>query len=185
MSLAKELAKRLSRGFQAPWESPLLTVGLGLISCTSYLRMMIVTKIFTLAIECVAGMYYKDEYRFVIQIPTESTLEDLASCILGMIDFDNEHASEFFLANGLRGKKIWLTADGEWDEDDSAMWDRRLSQIFPLPKHKKLFYIYDFGESWSFQITKKGKEMPALRDVEYPCYIEEIGTKPIQYDEAS
>lgn len=138
-------------------------------------------RIFNITIVCVDGAYLAEEYRCVLQVPVDSTLGDLASLILGMVNFDDDHLSEFYVANGLRGKKTWFTADGEWDEDDSRMWDVVLSEIFPLPKHKKLFYIYDFGDSWYFQITKKGKEMPALQDVEYPCIVEEKGLKPEQY----
>jgi hypothetical protein len=138
-------------------------------------------NIFNISIKCIEGRFFVEEFRFLLQMPMESTLEDLASCILGMVDFDGDHASEFYLANARRGKKTWFTTDGEWDEDDSWMWRRRLSDIFPLPKHKKLFYIYDFGDSWLFEITKKGRQIPALPEIEYPRIVEKIGTKPEQY----
>jgi len=141
------------------------------------------TNIFNIAIKCIEGAYFEDEYSFVLHISVESSLEDLASCILGVVDFDGDHVSEFHLANGRRGRKTWLTTDGEWDEDDSGTWRRRLSDIFPLPKHKKLYYTYDFGDSWLFEITKNGRQIPALPDVEYPCIMEEIGKKPKQYGE--
>ncbi len=137
--------------------------------------------IFTLSIACIAGRHLTEEYRFVLDVPADSTLDDLASFILGMVDFDGEHLSEFYVANGLRGKKTWFTADGEWDEDDSDMWDIRLSDIFPLGRNKKLYYVYDFGASWCFEITKKGKETTALAGLEYPCIVSQEGAKPAEF----
>jgi hypothetical protein len=126
-------------------------------------------------------MHLTEGYRFVMEVPVDSTLAELASFILGMVNFDTEHLDEFYLANSKRGKKTWFTTDGEWYKDDSAVEDICLSKIFPLPKPKKLFYLYDFGDSWCFEITKKGKEKLANPDVEYPCIVEEEGLKPEQY----
>ena len=137
--------------------------------------------ILTLSIACVGGMYLTEEYRCVLEVPVDSTLADLASFVLGIADFDGDHLDDFYLANSTRGKKTWFTADGKWDPDDSAMWELCLSKVFPLPKPKKLYYLYDFGNSWCFEITKKGKETIAHRDVEYPCIVEEIGRRPKQY----
>lgn len=137
--------------------------------------------ILALSIVCVGGMHLTEDYRFVLEVPVNSTLAELASFILDVVNFDDEHQDEFYLANSTRGKKTWFMTDGEMDEDDNAMWDLCLSKIFPLPKHKKLFYLYDFGDSWCFEITKKGKETLAQPDVEYPCIVEEVGIKPEQY----
>ncbi|MDB5907394.1 MAG: hypothetical protein JWP34_1508 [Massilia sp.] len=139
------------------------------------------SEIVTLSIECVGGIYLEEEYGFTLEAPVDSTLEDLASDILDVVDFDGDHFSDFFLANGLRGKKTFLTADGEPGEVDETVWNRRLSEIFPLDKHKKLFYVYDFGASWTFQITKKGKLTTARADIDYPNIAEERGSKPLEY----
>ena len=137
--------------------------------------------VFTLSVACIAGRYLTEEYRFVLDVRADSTLDDLASFILGMVDFDGDHLSEFYLANGLRGKKTWFTVDGEWDEDDGDVWDRRLCDIFPLGRNKKLYYVYDFGASWCFEIIKKGRETSALVGQEYPCIVTQQGAKPIEY----
>jgi hypothetical protein len=137
--------------------------------------------IFTLLIECVGGRYLKEAYQFAIEAPVELTLGDLASHILWMVDFEeDDHLDEFYLANGLRGKKTWFTPDGEWDDDEHVM-DMQLSAIFPLPKGKKLYYFYDFGASWCFQITKRGKETQSQPELEYPCIVSEAGLKPKEF----
>jgi hypothetical protein len=139
------------------------------------------SRIFHLSIGCIAGRYLTEEFRFVLDVPADSTLDDLASFILGMIDFDGDHLSAFDVANGLRGKKTWFTADGEWDEDNGDMGDIRLSNVFPLGRNKKLYYVYDFGSSWCFEIIKKGRETDALVGQDYPCIVSQEGGKPLEY----
>jgi hypothetical protein len=139
------------------------------------------SEIFTLSIECVGGRYLREPYQFVIEAPVELTLGDLASLILGMLDFEGDHLDQFYLANGVRGKKTWFTSDDEWDDDDAHVMDIQLSAIFPLPKHKKLFYLYDFGASWRFQISKRGKATRSRPEIEYPCIVSETGLKPEEF----
>ena len=139
------------------------------------------SEIFTLSIACVSGMYLTEDYSFVQNVSTDYTLGELASDILAMAKFDGDHMAEFYVANGPRGKKTRLTADGEWDGDDSAMWELPLSGIFPLAKHKKLFYIYDFGASWIFEIRKKGKATLPVAGLKYPYLVSEEGTRPVEY----
>lgn len=62
-------------------------------------------KICTLSVTCVSGRYLSQAYRFVLAVPAESTLDELATCILEVVDFDGDHLSIFYLANGLRGKR--------------------------------------------------------------------------------
>jgi hypothetical protein len=138
--------------------------------------------IFTLAIECVGGRHLNAPYKFVLAVLVESTLGDLASSILGMLDFDgDDHLDEFYLANNQRGKRTWLTPAGAWDEDGEHVKALRLADIFPLPKNKKLYYLYDLGACWRFQISKQGKQTEALADTPYPCVVSETGTVPQEY----
>lgn len=139
------------------------------------------SAIFTLSIECVGGMYLEGPYRFVIEAPVEWALGDLASHILEMVDFEGDHLAEFYLANGPHGRKTWLTPNGEWAADDAGVMDIRLSAIFPLPKNKMLYYFYDFGASWRFQITKRGKETRRQPGFEYPRIVSETGLKPKEF----
>lgn len=140
--------------------------------------------IFKLAIECVGGMHLKAPYQFVLEAEVEATLGDLASSILDTLDFEErEHLDEFYLANNERGKRTWLTPDGKWDggDDDGQVMALRLSEIFPLPKNKKLYYFFDFGASWCFQISKQGKQTEALAAAQYPRVVSETGTKPKEF----
>ena len=137
-------------------------------------------KIFTLSVSCVAGMHLSQAYRFVLALRAESTLDELASCILDVVDFDGDHLSSFYLANGPRGKRTWFTTDGTFDED-TGVPDTRLCDIFPLERHKKLYYDYDPGASWRFEIVRKGRETNAAAGQSYPCLMLEEGVKPLEY----
>lgn len=138
--------------------------------------------IFTLAIDCVGGRYLNESYRYVIETPVELTLGELASHILGMLEFEEtDHLDEFYLANSLGGKRTHLTPDGEWDDDSAQVMKIPLSAVFPLPKNKKLFYLFDFGASWRFQITKQGRQTEAQPGTEYPRVVSETGVKPKEF----
>lgn len=116
----------------------------------------------------------------MVELPADSTLDDLASCILDVVDFDGDHLSAFYTANSARGRQSPLVANAGLDDDD-ALWDLRLRDIFPLGRNKKLYYQYDFGSSWYFEITKKGKDTPAGAGLEYPRLVSEEGAKPLEY----
>jgi len=118
-------------------------------------------KIFTLSISCIAGAYLSQAYRFELALAAESTLDELASYILDVIDFEGDHLSTFHLANSPGGRRTWLTARGAWDEDDEEARDLRLCDLYPLEKHKKLYYDYDPGAGWWDGVSKSsGKAGP-------------------------
>lgn len=135
-------------------------------------------KILTLSITCISGSYLTQPYRCVLALPVESTLDDLASCILDVVDFDGDHLSCFYLANVPRGKRTWF--GGEWGEEADVA-DTRLCDIFPLERRKKLYYEYDPGASWRFDIVRKGREADAVPGQSYPCLVLEEGVKPQEY----
>ncbi len=142
--------------------------------------------IYTLSIECVFGMYLKESFLRVVEVPSDMTLGDLHALIKDLTGFDDDHLSTFYTANTLRGKKVWFTESGEWEDDDDAedgasLWDIPLHDVFPLPKHKKLYYWFDFGDDWMFEIRKKGKDGTPASATRYPRVIHEEGPKPEQY----
>lgn len=139
------------------------------------------SAILTLSITCVTGRYLTAPYRFTIKTRDDATLADLQSCILDMVNFDGDHLADFYLANGPYGRQTFLTPDGEWDDDNDAIWKRRLADLFPLPKHKKLYYLYDMGASWRFEISKRGVPRAALPGGTYPLLVSEEGIKPLEY----
>lgn len=142
--------------------------------------------IYKLSIECVFGAYLEERFLRVVEVPSDMTLGDMHFLMLDLAGFDNDHMSTFYMANSLGGKKIYFTEDGEWEETHDEMmpdylWNIPLHNVWPLPKHKKPYYLFDYGDAWTFDIRKKGKEAAPVAEVNYPRIIQEEGPKPDQY----
>ena len=135
--------------------------------------------IITLKLQSAFGSFdeeSKDWYR-VIEIESISDLETLHYAIQDAIDFDDDHMYEFFIANSYRSsEKV------RFDNENQGLWEYSIDDLFPLPKHKKLFYLFDYGDSWYFRITKsriKPKQKEA--GVTYPRVVDQSGENPEQY----
>lgn len=139
------------------------------------------SAIYTLSIACVGGRYLMEEFRFAMEVLANSTLGDLAFGILETAEFDGDHLSEFYLSNGLRAKKRTGLAAGRVDDEDSPMDDIRLLDIFPLATKQMLYYEYDPGDQWCFEIIKQGPDTLPQKGVQYPRVVEEHGNKPVEY----
>jgi hypothetical protein len=137
-------------------------------------------KIHTLSITCLAGRHLSQAYRFVVAMPSEATLDDLAFCILDTLDFDGDHLADFYVANTPRGKRTWFTPSGDWEDGGNDL-NPRLCDIFPLEKHKKLYFEYDPGASWRFEIARTGRETNAVAEQAYPYLVREEGVKPLEH----
>lgn len=116
-------------------------------------------------------LFYGD-WTATLEIEGSDTLEDLHLAIQDAVDFDNDHLYEFYIARTLRSR-------------DRIRYDNEevtLDSIFPLATGKKLFYLFDYGNSWYFQIgSGRKRPFPAVVGIQYPRIIAESGTKPQQY----
>jgi hypothetical protein len=104
-------------------------------------------------------------------------LEDLHFAILNSVGFDNDHLYEFFVSRteSSYNKK-------QFDEENAMVFDTTLEGLYPLGKNLKLFYMFDYGDSWTFKVTKtRRKAKEPIEGVSYPDLIDEKGEKPIQY----
>ena len=135
--------------------------------------------IITLKLEGAYGSFDKaseDWYR-MIEIESKSDLEALHLCIQDAVNFDNDHLYEFFIANSVRSSD-----KRRFDDENQGLWEYSIGDLFPLPKHKKLFYLFDYGDSWYFRITKTRKKMKQKETgVNYPRVVEKVGKNPEQY----
>jgi len=135
--------------------------------------------VITLKLESAYGCFDEESkiwYR-LIEIEEDADLETLHLAIQASVDFDNDHLYEFFIANNPTGGE-----KERFDDENGGLWERPIGKMFPLPNHKKLFYLFDYGESWYFKITKgRKKPMPAESGVRYPRIVEVVGKNPQQY----
>jgi hypothetical protein len=135
--------------------------------------------IWTLRIKCVRGRFLREEFVRIIEIDSGTDLLDLHDVIQDAVGFDRDHMFEFFAGRHERNPKVLFD---DSDGSDGSCPDMTLEQVFPLENKCKLYYHFDFGDDWYFEIAKtrtKPKE-PEPR-VKYPRVIERIGPKPQQY----
>jgi hypothetical protein len=131
--------------------------------------------IWTLKVALLAGRYAKSACIRIIEIDSSATLEYLHLAIQKAVDFDNDHLYEFFIARTDHSReKVRCDCDNE----GRIM----LADLFPLPKGRKLFYYFDYGDSWVFEVSRTRKAPFApVSGVAYPIVIEKIGENPEQY----
>ena len=90
--------------------------------------------ILTLTIECVWGVYLKEECIRVIEIDEKASLYDLHDAIQDAVNFGRDHPFEFFLANSSSpyAAKKWLTEKEEWEDKEDDFCRIRLMDIWPM-----------------------------------------------------
>ncbi len=133
--------------------------------------------IWILKAELLFGAYAEEEWEGTIEIDSSSTLEDLHFTLQHILNFDNDHLYEFFVSRTERSHK-----QIRYDDDNELVYEVTLEELYPLEKNNKLFYLFDYGDSWTFKITKSRKKaQEPVQGVEYPRLIEEVGIKPEQY----
>jgi hypothetical protein len=141
-------------------------------------------EIYTLTIELESGRYVSSSWKRVIEISEETVLFDLHLYIQKIIGFNNDHPFEFFIGKSWRKRERVFGDKGEFgfedeDEDEEGL-DTKLNEIYPL-EGSKLYYYFDFGDSWMFKIKKGKKKKYIEKGVEYPRVIESEGENPEQY----
>ena len=140
--------------------------------------------IFTLKVTLLGGMYAESECVRTIEIDSSSSLDELHLAILHAVGFDNDHLYEFYVSRTERSRDRirFSNFDGNDFEEDGDSDEMTLESLFPLQKRKKLYYLFDFGDSWRFKITKSRKKpTEPVKGVRYPQIVERIGDDPEQY----
>ena len=138
--------------------------------------------IITLRVQCVWGMHLQEECVRVIEIEDSASLLDLHAAIQDSVGFDYDHLFEFFAGRNHRHRKL-VFADGvDWEYEAEALDEVTLERVYPLPKSMKLYYHFDFGDDWHFEIRKSRKKpVQPEAGVKYPRVVERIGPDPQQY----
>ena len=138
--------------------------------------------ILTLTVECISGAYLKETCLRIIQIDEKANLYELHDAIQDAFEFGRDHPFEFFLANSASpwAKKQWLSGKEEWADKEDDFWRICLMDIWPTGR-RKLYYLFDFGDNWIFEIRKKRGSKEPEHKIKYPRLIEAIGHNPEQY----
>ena len=132
----------------------------------------------TLTIKLVHDSRPKEkQWQCTLEIPVDYSLEDLHYEIQAAVNFDNDHLYEFYIA------KTHSSANAEVIQCDyNAIETTTIADITLKMKGKKLFYLFDYGDNWLFQISKSRKKPfePKARAI-YPRIAFKQGRKPKQY----
>ena len=138
--------------------------------------------ILTLTVECVYGAYRKDVCIRVIEIDETACLYNLHEAIQDAIGFGQDHPFQFFLANRASpfGRREWLTEKEEWDDREEDFYRISLKDIYPLGR-KRLYYLFDFGDNWTFDVLRDRKKKEPEKGIKYPRVVKVIGPNPMQY----
>ncbi len=59
------------------------------------------------------------------------------------------HLYEFYIANSQRSRE-----KTRFDDENEKVFNMTVATLYPLQKHKKIFYFFDHGDSWLFRISK-------------------------------
>lgn len=133
--------------------------------------------IWTIKVTLLAGMYATSDCVRVIEMDSSTRLEDLHFVIQDVVDFGNDHPYHFFVARTLRSRDR-----KHYDDENGQLYSVRLADLFPLPKGRKLFYYFDYGDSWIFEVSRARRApFEPLPGIDYPVLIEAIGENPEQY----
>lgn len=118
-----------------------------------------------------------DCYEAIVEVNENYKLENLHLLIQQVLDFDNDHLYGFYLAASTHS---YTTKQELYSYDEPT--NIEIGDLFPLPKGRKLFYLFDYGDEWIFQISNSRKKpFSAEKGVKYPRLISEKGDKPVQY----
>lgn len=130
-----------------------------------------------LKIKLLDGMHANADWECVLEIPVDYSLDELHQAILNAVGFENDHLFEFAIGHSYYSRSVLrISYDNEKITQETV--DTILSQI----KGKKLFYMFDYGDSWLFQISKsRKKRSDEDSSIFYPRVSLESGIKPEQY----
>jgi hypothetical protein len=133
--------------------------------------------IWILKVELKFGPYADNPWEGHFEIESTDDLENLQFAINEAIEFDHDHMYEFYIS-----KKINSRNRTVFDTENEEVYRKTIESIFPLEKGMKLFYLFDYGDNWLFQITKSRKKPYAPKEgVKYPRLLKSIGIIPEQY----
>ena len=134
-----------------------------------------------LKVECICGAYLKHECIRVIAMDDGASLLDLHEAIQDAVSFGRDHPFEFYTANSASAQadRNWIAIAGDWEEKKAVFRATRLRDILPLGR-KKLYYWFDFGDRWIFEIRKM-RSRRGDESISRPRVLERIGPAPEQY----
>ena len=137
-------------------------------------------EVYTLTITLLGGRYYSP-WKRVVEMPADTVLVEISDFILDTIGFDEDHGWEFFTGRNYHNKdRVFAYGENYYLDKELESPETKLEDIYPLGR-QRLYYFFDWGDSWLFEFRKANKRKTAEPGVEYPRIIEAEGENPQQY----
>lgn len=134
-------------------------------------------EVWRLKVKLERGAFAEGPWSATVDAASTSTLEDLHRTILKAVSFEDDHMHTFYIARTDTSRdRIALE-----DEMQEPLHHLKMEEIFPLPKDRKLFYWFDFGDDWIFSITRAAESSTPTKGARYPSVITTQGRTPKQY----
>ena len=135
--------------------------------------------VYTLSIDYVGGGYPGEKFQRIIEVPCDMSLSSLHVLIQYMTGFNDEKIHDFYVASSIRGRKIWFKRGGEWKADGESAFAEPIDRVFISKTKRKLYYSFEVGDNWIFEIGRKGEKEAPLCDKNYPRIVHARGMRPI------
>ena len=137
-------------------------------------------EVYTLTITLLQGRFYSPWER-TVEMRSDTTLFGIHDFIQDAIEFDDDHLFEFFTGRSHRNRdQVFGDGDDDYFDKKPKSLKTTLKEIYPLGR-LRLYYFFDWGDSWLFELRKDRKVKQVEPGVEYPRIIEAEGDNPQQY----
>ncbi|MBM4431165.1 MAG: plasmid pRiA4b ORF-3 family protein, partial [Chloroflexi bacterium] len=110
-----------------------------------------------------------------IAIAADRTLDTLAFAILDSVEFDHDHLYRF----SYRDRSGALEHIYHPYMDEGPWTSEVLVGEVPIRIGQTITYLFDFGDSWEFDVTLE--EVDPDMDIDKPMVLESRGQPPVQY----
>jgi hypothetical protein len=119
----------------------------------------------------------------VIEMDAESSLDDLHEAIQDAVAFDRDHLYEFYIANSASfgARRDWVTMEEEWEDRLETFSNTPILEVLPPTGRKRLYYLFDPGDKWTFEVRKVRGQYEPEPGAKYPRVVEAEGPNPKQY----
>ena len=138
-------------------------------------------QVATLDVKLCGPREERRKYSRTVEVVTSTTLHELHGIIQDLVDFDGDHLYLFF--RGPRwNKQVSIVAEPAHFDNPGDYDHIEIGDIFPLERKERLFYLFDFGDSWFFEVSCNSSFKPIDRRCRYPRLVAKEGRNPKQYE---
>jgi hypothetical protein len=131
-----------------------------------------IDAVYALEVECLGGGPEAEDFRKIIEVPSDLSLVKLHLLMQHVIGTDEGKIDAFYLAASLRGVKTWYKRNSAWVLENQAALNFSVREVLPPQSNRKLFYLRG---SRMFRVSKVSAGDTPLPDRKYPRIVQRQG----------